>query len=248
MSAHTFQKQINFVQEFLHSRAIPFDTDHTRWGPVILTEGVRINFNKRTINVYHKKVSSPGGVLDWDWSEQLHEPKSPEEIAAIDDYIKLVCCAAHYASMARQFTKAPEWIIFTTLMTAGHNNENQITVQAWVALNHLGAATYMKHLCNRVYVVTNKSYHDTESDRVAARDYNSMVLALGSPVGQSYTDGHKPEAEGNFLTDGPFTFVPARATIHTSSNYVLPDVEPESWDIWVLVRSHDVKMCVETSQ
>jgi hypothetical protein len=245
---HSFQNQINYVQEFLHARAIPFEVDHTRWGPVILAEGVRINFNKRTINVYHKKVSSPAGELDWNWTEQLHEPQSPEETKAIDDYLKLVCCAAHYASMARQFTKAPEWIIFTTIFTPDHGNQNNITVQAWVALNHLGAATHMKYLDRHEYVVINKSYHDPESDRVRTHDFNNMTLALGSPVGSSYTDGHAPEAEGNFLNDGPFTFVPAKATIHTSSNYVLPDTEPETWDIWVLVRTHDIKMCVETSK
>lgn len=247
---HTFQKQINYVQEYLHSRAIPFEMDSSRWGPILHTEGLRISFNKRTINVYHKKVESPSGVLSWNWSEQLHEPKTPEEITAIDDYLKLVCCAAYYASMARQFTKSPEWIVFTTVFTDDRiHDENQITVQAWVALKHLGAPTYMKHLCNRAYIVTNKNPHDPDSDRVSVRDFNPMTLALGSPVGQSYTDGHKPEAEGNFLNDGPFTFVPARATIHTSSDYVLPPVVgTETWPIWILVRSHDVKMCVETSK
>lgn len=248
MSAHTFQQFINYVQEYLHSRAIPFDVDHTRWGPVILTEGLRLNFNKRTINVYHKKVESPSGLLDWDWREQLHEPKSPKEIAAVFDYLKMVCCAAHYASMARQFTKAPEWIIFTTIFTADFKNQNNITVQAWVRLNRLGQATHMHYLDRHEYVVINKSFHDPESDRVRAHDFNNMTLALGSPVGSSYTEGHAPEAHGNFLTDGPFTFVPAKATIHVASNYVLPEVEKETWPIWILVRSHDVKMCVETSK
>lgn len=250
MSEHTFQKQINFVQEFLHSRAIPFETEPKRWGPVITTESIRFNFNKNNINVYRKKVNTHGEDVDWDWAEQLFVPGDEKEEKAVDDYIRESCCIAHYVFMARGFTKAPEWIEFTvyTREAQGHENAVRIGIQAWVKLNRLGQTPYYKFLAGHDYFVVNNSFHDPESDRVVHHNFNNMTLALGSPVGQSYTDGHAPEAEGNFLTDGPFTFVPARATIHVASNYVLPEVEKETWPIWILIRSHDVKMCVETAQ
>lgn len=239
-----FKEQLNYVVDFFTKRGIPFDMEPTRWGHVVTAECVRINFNKNTVNTYRKIVVSPAGTLDWDWFEQLHAPGSASETLLFNDHIRLMCAMAHYAHMAREFTKAPDWIMFIV----GAEQEKvkpadwRIRVGAYVRLNHLGADTYYKFLAGQSYYSANVNFHDDQSDRMSARDFNDMTLALGSPVGQSYTDGHMPEAHGNFLEDGPFTFVPAKATISTKSDYVLPQVEPETWPIWILVRTHDVKM------
>lgn len=247
---HPLQNQINFVLEFLHSRAIPFEHEPSRWGCVIRAEGIRFNFNKNTINVYRKKVETHGDGIDWDWAEQLHVPKTDEETAAVDAYIREACCCAHYANMAREFTKAPEWIEFTiyTREAQGTDNAVRIGIQAWVKLNRLGQTPFYKFLAGHDYFVVNNSFHDVESDRVTSRDYNNMTLTLGSPVGQVYVDGHAPEAHGNFITDGPFTFIPALEHYSITSNYVLPEIKVEPTKVWVLVRSHDVKMNVENGK
>lgn len=249
---HPLQKHINFVLEYFTTRAIPFENEPSRWGCVIQAEGIRFNFNKNTINVYRKKVQTHGDGVDWDWHDQLFAPKTDEETKAVADYIRLSCCMAHYAHYAREFTKAPEWVEFTayTRDVEGRDGVNaiRIGVQAWVKLNRLGHTPFYKFLASNDYYVVNNSYNDHESERVAHHNFNSMTLSLGSPVGQVYVDGHAPEAHGNFLTDGPFTFIPAKEHYSITSNYVLPEIKVEPTKVWVLVRTHDVKMNVENGK
>jgi len=247
---HPLQKHINFVLEYFTARAVPFENEPSRWGCLIQAEGIRIKFNKNTINVYRKKVETHGDGIDWDWHEQLHVPTTDEETKAVEDYLRLACCCALYANFVRDITKAPEWIEFTiyTREAQGHDNAIRIGIQAWVKLNRLGQNTFYKFLAGHDYFVVDNCYNTHESERVAHHHFNNMTLSLGSPVGQVYVDGHAPEAHGNFIEGGPFTFVPAQEHYSITSNYVLPEIKVEPTKVWVLVRTHDVKMNVENAK
>uniref|UniRef100_A0AB39CD93 Uncharacterized protein n=1 Tax=Pseudomonas phage HRDY3 TaxID=3236930 RepID=A0AB39CD93_9VIRU len=242
---HPLQDQMNFVQEYLFSRAIPFEQTPTRWGVTFEAEGVRIQFNKRTCNIYFQEVTSHEKRVEWNWVEELLVPEDDEARGHFIDWLRKACLCAHYAWFTREITKAPEWIkFFTTIKEGRTGNEQKIRVTAHVKLDILGRDPWYKYLDGEEYVVVNLCMNDHESDRISFRHFSNMVHALGSPVGSSFTDGHAPEAHNNFMEGGPWTFVPAKATIHTTSQYVLPEDEPESWDIFVLVRTHDVKMVV----
>lgn len=247
---HPFQKQIDFVREFLHFRMIPHEVTPTQWGCVIECESVRFNFNRKTVNLYTGETINPQSVFNWKWEEQLYDTTDPVHI---DHWIRRMCCAAHYVEMARQCMKAPAWFhVLPTVRpatgdrewrdTQGKIEDARIRITVFVKLQYLGKETLYHYLDGEEYHVCELDLNDRESDRVSARHFRNVIHALGSPVGQSHTDGHKPHLEGNFLEDGPFTFVPATATETITSPYMLPDLKPTQWSLWVLIKTHDVKM------
>jgi len=250
MSKHILHNHIQVVREFLVGEKINFEELPTRWGIEFKAEEFRIVFKKRTCEMWAPEVNHQGLVGER-YHEQLHEPKSPEEHAAFARELRIFCTAILYATKAREMTKAPYWIIFTVgIKGDSHAGEgdHRLRIHAYVRLNILGREPFHKYLAGEEYYVVNCDWYDSQSERVFTRHFSSMINALGSPIGSSYTNGHAPEAHGNFLEGGPFTFIPAKATIHTTSQYVLPEFEPETWDIFVLTKTHDVAIAAQPVQ
>lgn len=247
MSQHLLQEQMNFVNSYLFSRSIHSEIMPTRWGCTIEAEGVQIVFKKKTIDIHFLEVNTHGKGVSWAWQESLCGPfndGSAENDAHCMEWLKKALCVVQYLSYVRQITKAPEWIIFTatTRPDLTDPKDLRIRVGAWVRLNILGCTPFYKYLTGEEYAVTDFDLNHPHSDRVNYRDFSQMVNALGSPVGQSFIDGHAPNAEGNFMEGGPFTFIPAQENYTMTSNYVLPEIELEPTQVWVLQRTHAIKI------
>ena len=244
-----FEKYFNQVIQFLDKRMMDYEIQKTANGHRVLSEGMRIDFNVRSCNVFRASVKNPEGSFEWEHVERLFDKDNDD--AYVESVMKIACSEAHYAHSARAATKAPDYIRFMVRARPvpmhyrpEHHTEDDhvITVLAYVKLGILGQDPFYKFLAREEYYAADCDLLNDNSDRISTHNFRDMVFANGSPVGHSYTEGHMPEADGNFLTGGPFTFIPARARCVVESQYVLPEMPDDEWDIRVLVRTHEIKM------